>query len=492
ATAGHLVGHLARRMLSAGPARDVQAAGAARIVALRFGLQPPAAPPPGPGHWPDVTDPAALDQAVIGSATAAIGAADALTARLRRALDQRPASARPTPVRPAPPTPPTRAARVPAQRRPAPPAVPSDTAHLAVLYAANAAAAAFYAARLPASRSAAAYLRSRGIGAAADPDGGWQLGVAPPGNDTLLRHLRSLGFSEQVMLDAGLVAASRLHGGGRYDLFRDRLMFPIHTPDGQIAGFTGRDLSGQPTRAKFFNTPATPVFRKGELLYGLAPQVRRLGAPAQFVVVEGPTDTIAAQLAYRGLAGDGVTSIAVAPCGTAFTAAQFGLLAAHARPDTSLIMSFDADSAGVKALNRAYPLAVTWPHGRVLGTAPAGHKDIAALLHDRGPDDALLDLLAAERPLPLLAVEHALARAFPDGFHADWPEARVRAYRTVAPYLIDAVRHGDVDLLLQSAAAQLSLAPHELSEGVIQHFGPAGRTAQPRPAARIASRSRTA
>ncbi|WP_144122931.1 toprim domain-containing protein [Catellatospora sichuanensis] len=461
ATAGHLVHHLAQRTLPAGPARHVQAAGVAQIIAGRFGLQPPDVTVPEPRRWAEILDPAAPDRAIVATAAAIISAADALTARLRHALD------RPT----AAPVPQRRSAHIPAPRRPDPTAAAAPSAaDRTALYAANAAAAAFYATHLPASRAAAAYLRSRGIAAAADPDSSWQLGVAPPGGDALLQHLRALGFSHRVLLDAGLVAASRLHGGGLYDLFRDRLMFPIHAPDGQIAGFTGRDLSGH-SKAKFYNTPATSIFRKSELLYGLALQLRENGPPTQFVVVEGPTDAIAAHLTYRALAGEGVTTVAVAPCGTAFTAAQLALLAAGAGPDTSLIMSFDADNAGARALDRAYPLAVTWPHGRVLGTAPAGCKDIAALLAARGADEALLDLLAAERPLPLLGVAQALAKAFPEGFHSDWPEARVRACRTVAPYLLDAVRHGDVDLLLQSAAAQLSLAPHELSQGVAQHYG---------------------
>ncbi|MEU8003992.1 toprim domain-containing protein [Catellatospora sp. NPDC049111] len=472
ATAGHLVQHLAQRLLPAGPARAARAAGVAHVVARRFGLQPPEAT--ALVRWRDELDPAAVDRAVVHTVTAVITNADALTVRLRRALSRPAATApRPAPRRGAPGSTQRRPERVaapelpvPAQRRPDRPAAPERDA----LYAVNAAAAAFYAAQLPTSRPAAAYLRSRGIAEAAEPGGGWQLGVAPSHGDALLRHLRALGYSHRVMLDAGLIAASRLHGGALYDVFRDRLIFPIHARDGQIAGFTGRDLSGR-SQAKFYNTPETAVFRKSELLHGLAPQLRDQGTPTQFLVVEGPTDAIAAHLAYRGLAAEGVTTVAVAPCGTAFTAAQFALLADCAAPGTSLVMSFDADSAGARALERAYPLAVTWPHGRVTGTAPAGCKDIAALLAARGPDEALLDLLAAERPLPLLGVERALAKAFPEGFHADWPEARVRAFRMVAPYLLDAVRHGDVELLVQAAAAQLAVAPHELSAGVAQLYG---------------------
>ncbi|MBV1851265.1 toprim domain-containing protein [Catellatospora sp. NEAU-YM18] len=482
AAAGLLVGQMALPMLPTGPARSVQASGVARVVARRFGLQPVDAPVPQPRHWAAPPDRTASDL-LVDTTAVVIRTADAVTARLERALAR---SAAPGVI----PAQRRSAAHTPTRRQPAPttdsgPAL--DQGNRAALYAVNAAAAAFYATKLPTSRTAAAYLRSRGISAAADPDSSWQLGVAPAGGDVLLQHLRSLGFVDQVMLAAGLVTAGHMHGRGIYDVFRDRLVFPIHAPDGQIAGFTGRDLSER-SRAKFYNTPETTIFHKGELLYGLAPQLREKGTPTRFLVVEGPTDTIAAHLAYSASAAAGVRTVVVAPGGTAFTSAQFALLAAAADRDTSLVMSFDVDQAGVKALERAYPLAMSWPHGRVLGTGPKGFKDIAELLAARGPDSTLLDLLAAERPLALLAVERALAKAFPDGFHADWPEARVRAYRTVAPYLLDAVRHGDVDLLLQSVASQLRVAPHEVSQGVIQHFedvptsgAPGRRTAGPGP-----------
>ncbi|MDI1460944.1 toprim domain-containing protein [Catellatospora sp. KI3] len=461
AAAGLLVAQLALPVLPDGPARSVQASAVAHVVARRFGLQPVDAPVPQPRQWAVVRAGTTADL-LMETIAVIIRSADAVTARLERALARSAASGTVPTQRPG-------GRRTLPRQRPAPvlDAGPdADQGDQAALYAVNAAAAAFYASKLAPSRAAAAYLRSRGITAAADPDSSWQLGVAPAGGDVLLRHLRSLGFTDRVMLDAGLVAASELHGRGLYDVFRDRLVFPVHAPDGRIAGFTGRDLSGR-SRAKFYNTPQTPIFHKGELLYGLAPQLRGRRTPTRFLVVEGPTDAIAAHLAYRSAAG---STVVVAPGGTAFTSAQLALLAAAAGADTSLVMCFDADPAGVKALERAYPLAMSWPHGRVLGTGPEGFKDIAELLAARGAQAAGRDLLAAERPLALLGVERALDRAFPDGFHADWPEARVRANRIVAPYLLDAVRHGDVDLLLASVAARLRVAPHEISQGVVQHF----------------------
>ncbi|MFC7761352.1 toprim domain-containing protein [Catellatospora bangladeshensis] len=560
ASAGHLVHHLARRLLPPGPARELQAAGAARVVARRFGLRPPEIPAAG---WTAALGQAPTDRAVVETTERALRAAGALTARLLRTLDRRaldrpttpppvprhegtataaagPAARRGTETIPAPSGPAARrgtetipaasgpAARrgteaIPAPRRPGGVPTPSaparraltpatsstqtprpsgapgtsapaarrgdapprsgaarpdrgspvaprpSAAGLAALYAANAAAAEFYAAHLPGSRAAAAYLRSHGIASAAEAGGAWQLGVAPAGEDALLRHLRERGFAEQVLLDAGLVAVSRLHGGGLYDVFRDRLMFPVHAPGGQIAGFTGRDLSGR-SFAKFRNTADTPAFHKSELLYGLTVQTAGSDAPDRIVVVEGPTDAIAARLIYQGPGAGGTRTVAVASCGTAFTRAQLDLLTRAAGPHTSLVMSFDADRAGTRALERAYPLAVTWPHGPVTGTRPAGHKDIADLLAARGPDRALRDLLAAERPLPLLGVRQALAKAFGGRFNPAWPEDRVRAYRTIAPYLLDAVGQDQVDLLVRAAAQRLGLDPHEVADGVVAHF----------------------
>ncbi|WP_155368232.1 toprim domain-containing protein [Catellatospora vulcania] len=462
AAAGHLVHHLARRLLPAGPVRDVQAAGVAHVVARRFGLQPPGVAAPESRHRAAPSVPSTPDEAVA-TVSVITGLSDAFTDRLEHALERRSAA-------PPAPAPKRRNPRTAAQRRRARAAdAASDAAPVdrAALYAANAAAAEFYAAQLPVSHPAAAYLRSRGIAAAA-PRSDWQLGVAPAGGDVLLRHLRARGFTDQVLLAAGLVAAGRLDGG-LYDLFRDRLVFPVHAPDGQVAGFTGRDLSGR-SPAKYFNTPETAVFHKGRLLFGLAPQTLGQGPPDRFVVVEGPTDAIAAQLIYRELEVEGVRSVVVASCGTAFTRAQFALLDRLSGPDTALVISFDADAPGAKALDRAYPLAVTWAHGPVSGTGPTGFKDVSELLAAREPGDALLDLLAAERPLPVLGVGHALARAFPERFNAAWPEDRVRAFRAVAPYLLDAVGQDQVELVVQAAAERLGLAPHEISEGVVAHF----------------------
>ncbi|MEV4414096.1 toprim domain-containing protein [Catellatospora sp. NPDC049609] len=501
ATAGHLVHHLAFRTLPEGPVRDVQAAGVAHIVARRFGLRPPDTPLPEPRHWAALLEPASPGRAVVDTAAVVIARADALTARLRRMLEQAPTPPPvPMPRRPSGRT--TTEPRPAAAARAAPEAGPAhrptravdgatrgranrsalpaadgaargatDRAALyaadrAALYAANAAAAAFYATRLPGSRAAAAYLRSRGIAAAADPGRGWQLGVAPAGGDALLRHLRALGFADQVMLDAGLVAIGR-RDGGLYDLFRERLVFPIHAPDGQIAGFTGRDLSGR-SPAKFFNTAETAIFRKSSLLFGLAGRTGGQGPPERFVVVEGPPDAIAAHLIYSGR-GTGRT-VAVASCGTAFTRAHFDLLSRVAGPQTRLVMSFDDDRAGARALDRAYPLAVTWPHGPALGTRPVGFKDIADLLAARGKEEALAKLSAAERPLPLLGVRRALDTAFPERFNAEWPEDRIRAYRTIAPFLLDAVGQDQVDLVVRAAAERLGLDPHEITDGVVAHF----------------------
>lgn len=505
ASAGHLVHHLARRLLPPGPARELQAAGAARVVARRFGLRPPRIPAAG---WTAALGRAPSDRAVVETTERVLRTAGTLTTRLRGALARTATTAAtPTPRRqgaPAAGSAPSRqgtpAAGPASQRQAMPASVPAqrrgDTsaadrrsagascgtpaapqADQAALYAANAAAAAFYAEHLPGSRAAAAYLRAHGVAGAAEPGGAWQLGVAPAAEDALLRHLLARGFSEQVLLDAGLAAVSRLHGGGLYDVFRDRLMFPVHTPGGQIAGFTGRDLSGR-SPAKFRNTAETPVFRKSELLFGLAAQTDGKARPDRFMVVEGPTDAIAAQLIYQ--AGDGRT-VVVASCGTAFSRAQFDLLGRLAGPQTSLVMSFDADRAGTRALERAYPLAVTWPHGPVTGTRPAGHKDIADLLAARGPDRALRDLLAAERPLPLLGVRQALGKAFSGRFNPEWPEDRVRAYRTIAPYLLDAVGQDQVDLLVRAAAQRLGLDPHEVANGVVAHFAAEHERADQRP-----------
>jgi DNA primase catalytic core len=231
------------------------------------------------------------------------------------------------------------------------------------LHAVNAAAAAFYATRLHSSRKAAAYLESHGITAAAHPDGPWQVGYAPGRWTHLATHLQSAGFSAEEVTAAGLGFIHRT-SGHLLDRFRDRLMFPITDEHNRVVAFTARDLSSR-EEAKWINSPETTLYHKSRVLYGLGQQLAHrpagVGDPVVFLV-EGAADVLAMHrmAAAHAVIPETQPVYAVAPCGTRLTHEQLDLLQ-RALPGAHLILAFDGDDAGRKAVDRAYPIAVKWP-----------------------------------------------------------------------------------------------------------------------------------
>jgi DNA primase len=234
-------------------------------------------------------------------------------------------------------------------------------------------------------REARNYLEGRQIGEQAID--AFRLGYAPNSRTALRDHLLAKGFTGREMADAGtLISGPDIQTP--YDRFRHRVMFPICDAKGRVVAFGGRALSSdQP--AKYLNSPETPLFHKGHLLFN-AHRARQAAFEADAViVVEGYMDVIA--LAQAGFAH------AVAPLGTALTEEQIGLLWRMA-PEP--ILCFDGDSAGQKAAHRAIDT--------VLPNLKAGHSlrfvflpddlDPDDLIRQRG-SDALKDLLHEARPL---------------------------------------------------------------------------------------------
>src|SRR5664280_1221381 len=166
-------------------------------------------------------------------------------------------------------------------------------AEVAALARLHADAAAFYTAQLaagsPDAARAAALLTARAVPAAAVA--GYELGYAPPGWTALVDHLRTRGYTDAQLLDAGV--GLRTRRGTVVDRFRDRLMFPVRDPGGQrVVGFLGRALVEAEDTPRYLNSPATALYRKGEVLYGLGAEPTRqaLAAGARPVLVEGMTE----------------------------------------------------------------------------------------------------------------------------------------------------------------------------------------------------------
>jgi DNA primase len=205
-------------------------------------------------------------------------------------------------------------------------------------------AAAFYRHHLlntAAGKSALEYLHRRGLNDAAIEAFG--LGYAPQSWDAALSHFKSRGVAESDLLEAGLL--STREAGGLYDRFRHRIMFPIRDERGRLAGFGARILNPE-DQPKFLNSPQTPVFDKGRLLYGLERARRAIRQADQAVIVEGYLDVIA--LHQHGFEN------AVSPMGTALTEHQLRLLKKLAR---RFVLALDPDAAGARATLRGLHIA---------------------------------------------------------------------------------------------------------------------------------------
>jgi DNA primase len=276
------------------------------------------------------------------------------------------------------------------------------------LYALLQAACAFFQqqlAGLPRDSEVWRYLKKRGVIDAIAP---FQLGYAPNSKSALREHLAKAGYSTREMIAAGmLVAGDDIPVA--YDRFRHRIMFPIGDLKGRVIAFGGRALDPA-APAKYLNSPETPLFHKGAVVY-IAHRARAAAHDtSQLLVVEGYMDVIA--LTQAGFPQ------AVAPLGTALTEDQLKLLW---RMTPEPILTFDGDAAGRRAAFRAVETAL--PH------LQPGHSVRFAFLPDGSdPDDlvrqhgpaAMQDILDRRvRPLFDVLIEreeqHGEAAATPEG-----------------------------------------------------------------------------
>jgi DNA primase len=164
------------------------------------------------------------------------------------------------------------------------------------------------------------------------------LGYAPNAWDSVLSHFSRRGYSERDLLESGLI--SERDNGGYYDRFRNRIMFPIRDENGHMSGFGARVVEPNDI-PKFLNSPETPIFSKGRLLYGLDRARKPIRAVDQAVIVEGYLDVIALhQAGYENV---------VSPMGTALTEDQLRLLKRFTR---KIVLALDPDTAGQKAVLR--------------------------------------------------------------------------------------------------------------------------------------------
>jgi DNA primase len=190
----------------------------------------------------------------------------------------------------------------------------------------------------PAGAGAREYLATRRV--TREVADRFALGFAPREGDAVRAHLATLGFDESRQLEAGLLVRREEHGGEARPRFRGRLMFPIYDAQGRAVGFGGRVLGqGEP---KYLNSPESPIFAKGRMLYGLNWAKNAIRRDDRVLVVEGYFDVL------RCVAG-GVEAV-VAPLGTALTEDQAALITRYTK---NVFLLYDSDSAGQRATFRA-------------------------------------------------------------------------------------------------------------------------------------------
>jgi DNA primase len=189
----------------------------------------------------------------------------------------------------------------------------------------------------PAGAEARAYLERRGVPRERAEQ--FMLGLSDSSGQMLVRLLEQRGFTHDEMAAAGL--ALRREGGGAFDRFRGRLMFPIHSESGSVIAFGGRALAPG-DEPKYLNSPETPIYLKSHVLYNLNRARRAIQEASFAVLVEGYMDVI-------GVWAAGVSNV-VATCGTALTAFQARAIKRHAG---TLVINYDPDRAGVAATGRS-------------------------------------------------------------------------------------------------------------------------------------------
>lgn len=208
------------------------------------------------------------------------------------------------------------------------------------------------------------------------------LGAAPDAWDAL-RNALSGAFSEEVLLEAGLLQRN-VETGRVYDRFRNRLTIEIRDPRGEVLGFGARALGDEPP--KYLNSPETPRFSKGKLLYGLDRAREAIRKSDRVLLVEGYFDRIACERAGLGNA--------VASMGTALTPAQADLLARQA---ACVVVAYDGDPPGLAAALKAFPLLLERGVEVKQLVLPGGHDPDSYLAAEGAP--ALAAAAAAAVPL---------------------------------------------------------------------------------------------
>jgi DNA primase len=321
-------------------------------------------------------------------------------------------------------------------------------------------AARFYSEHLwkPEGERARLYLASRGLDTEVAKRFG--LGVAPEGWDTLLNFMRGEKVSEEALVATGL-AVQRENRSGVYDRFRGRLLFTIRDLQGRVVAFGGRAFGDE--SPKYLNSPETPLYTKGNLLYGADLARPAIQTKSRALLVEGYVDCL---MAHQHGFGETVAAL-----GTAFTPAQLSLLKRYC---DDAVLFFDADAAGRKAAERAEELleptgsGIAWAVNRSGAFEGGGALRLRVALLPAGddPDTFLRAQGAAAFEARITAARsllaYALDRALADPEGATGARARVNAFARAALLLAKVGDSQEAAMLSREAASKLGVDPTQL------------------------------
>ena len=275
------------------------------------------------------------------------------------------------------------------------------------------AATSFFEQYLTKKAAASEYLKKRSV--TPETIAKWRIGYAPGPPDHGWRegkeHLEAKGFRKEELGKAGLIKGFDT-GKEPYDLFRDRVMFPIFDNAGHVVAFSGRALTKDEKAPKYVNSPETELFNKSEILYGYHQAKQGIRNMDFSLCVEGQFDVVLAHQAGY------VNTVAVS--GTALTAHHVGLLQ---RLSNRVVLALDADRAGISAVKRAAELMLARGMDVKVARMPDGtdpadmisddpHKFKETIGHSRHVIEYLLDVLEAsgkdDRTFKLKAREEIL------------------------------------------------------------------------------------
>ncbi len=306
-------------------------------------------------------------------------------------------------------------------------------------------AAKFFFNNLESNKKAQEYIAKRGLSIPLVRHFG--IGYALDDFQALSRYLSSKGYSNEEMKSGFLCSISKKNGKA-YDIFRNRIMFPVIDVKGDIIAFGGRTIGNDPEESKYINSSDTPVFNKRRNLFAL--NFARTSCAEQIILCEGYMDVVS-------LHGAGITN-AVASCGTALTPDQARLMRKYSK---SAIISYDSDEAGQRAADKAFSLlGEVGLEARLLKVENA--KDPDEYIKKYGKD-AFNRLLNKSRSKFEFKFENIINK-----YNISTVEGKVKAASETANMISEVLSDVERDVYIRQASKRLDV-PYESMKNDVNH-----------------------